>query len=95
MLSAINGNSRTTQITKIKIKKWVSLFLRRSVEEVDAKTKGFSNGGDGFVFRNGAVSGEAPKPTELSLRPVLPSGRSSSGGAAAAIDCFWGVDLIL
>lgn len=30
--------------------------------------------------------GKAPKPTQLSLSPVLPSGRSSSG-VAAIIEC--------
>lgn len=33
-------------------------------------------------------SGEAPKPTQLSLSPVLPSGRSSSFGNDKAIVYF-------
>lgn len=32
----------------------VTNSIRRGVEEVDAKTKGFTNGGDGILLRNRA-----------------------------------------
>lgn len=39
--------------------------------------------------------GEAPNPTQLSLRPVLPNGRSSSGFAAIIdVECEKGSGLL-